>query len=218
MIRCLSVCLFLIASTTNISMVSAQTAKPDNPQKLNLDLIVVTHRTEGSTAKKDAELATAVEEVVKKHESHPLSRLQDAISDVLPESSEKVASDVNSFSLKSFSDLEQWVKFGTSHPVRNVQSPYGNVETRLLMGETEVKATPWILDEERFGIGVTVLRHLPAYALPQRTRAVEGVSVESLSFTSNTLLNANEAAVINTYRHRDAKLGLTIIVIARVSR
>ncbi|RCS54600.1 hypothetical protein DTL42_05560 [Bremerella cremea] len=218
MIRFCSCFLFLSILSLSISPAKAQTAKPDNPQKLNLELLIVTYRAEGTTNKDDAKLVAAVEEVVKKHESAALSTLQDAVNETLPKSSEKAAAEVDAFSLKTYHDLEQWVKFGSGNP--RLLSPYyrGDAATRLLLGETEVKATPWVLDEERFGIGVTVQRHQPGSVLPQRNSSSAEMVMETVSFTSNTLLDENEAGVINSYRHQDNKLTLVMIVVARVSR
>lgn len=206
--------LFLCVVSLSPSLANAETAKPENPRNLNLELLVVAYRAEGTNSEGDAKLIAKVEEVVKKHESEPLSTLQDAVQETLPKSNEKVATKVDAFSLKTFHDLEQWMKFGNSRPLPSA----ANGPARLLLGETEVKATPWIFDEERFGIGVTVQRQIPTSRGLQRTSSTQGLTMENLSFTSNTLVTANEASVINSYRHQDEKLSLVMIVIARVSR
>ncbi|PQO38208.1 hypothetical protein [Blastopirellula marina] len=206
--------LFLLFVSLSSSLANAETAKPENPRNLNLELLVVAYRAEGTNSERDAKLIAKVEEVVKKHESEPLSTLQDAVQETLPQSNEKVATKVDAFSLKTFHDLEQWMKFGNSRALPSAD----NGPARWLVGETEVKATPWIFDEERFGIGVTVLRQIPtSWELP-RTKSPQGLTMENLSFTTNTLVAANEASVINSYRHHDEKLSLVMIVIARVSR
>ncbi|MHC2070685.1 hypothetical protein ACYFX5_24700 [Bremerella sp. T1] len=207
---------FIVALLSATSF--GQTAKPDNPIKLKLELIVVTCSADAEQGTIDKGLIKEIEATVEKGKSKPWFELQDAVQNKLPKSSDKVYSSIDAFSLQSFHDLEQWAKFGMSHPGYMRSTSSGRIPPRVSMGEATVKATPWVRSGEQFGLGVTVERQLPVVMSPQRTSGYHPSDRETHSFTSNTILDANQADVINVYRHVESNSESLFVVIARVSK
>lgn len=189
----------------------AQTAKPANPTKIGLEVMVVTVAVDARQDGFDANLTREITSAVKSHESKPWSTLQSAVDRLLPKQSDSIAAAVDAYTLHTFPDLEQRVNFATAF-ADNREHHRGS--STLQAAQTKVTAVPWILDEQRFGLGVTVLSEVPLIVTghhpPQKREQTE--------MTSNTLVNANEASVIMARSHADAHGQTLLMVIARVSR
>ncbi|QDU76467.1 hypothetical protein Pan97_35170 [Bremerella volcania] len=189
----------------------AQTAKPANPSKISLEIMVVTLAADTRQGGFDEDLLSDIASAVKSHESKPWSVLQGAIGRLLPKERDSLASAIDAYTQHTFPDLEQRVNFATAFAGGH-DSHRGS--STIPAAQTKVTAVPWILDEERFGLGVTVLSEVPMIVSghhPPRER-------EQTEMTSNTLVNDNEASIIMSRSHKDAHVQTLLLVIARVSR
>lgn len=190
---------------------SAQTAKPANPTKIGLELMVVTVAVDARHGGFGEDLIDDISTVVKQHESKSWSTLHGAVRRLLPKEREAMAAAVDAYTLHTFPDLEQRVNFATNFaggPEPHRGGP------PIQAAQTKVTAVPWVLDEERFGLGITVLSEVPVIISghhPPRER-------EQTEMTSNTLVDENEASIVMARSHSDTHVHTLLMVIARVSR
>lgn len=201
----------IVLAVSFAGMARAQTAKPANPTKIDFELMVVTVAAEARHGGFAEDLVRDITAVVKSHESAPWSTLHRSINRLLPSERDSIAAAVDMYTLHTFPDLEQRVNFATAF-VRGHEHERGS--PLIYFAQTKVTAVPWILDEERFGLGVTVLSEVPVIISghhPPRER-------EQTEMTSNTLVNDNEADIIMSRSHTDAHVQTLLMVIARVSR
>lgn len=204
----LTAILFLFSLT---SAAWAQTAKPANPTKIDFELMVVTVAADARHGGFDEDLVSDITSAVKSHESKSWSSLHNSISRLLPKERDSFAAAVDAYTLHTFPDLEQRVNFATAFaggPEHQRGAPM------VQAAQTKVTAVPWVLDDERFGLGVTVLSEVPVIITghhPPRER-------EQTEMTSNTVVNDNEASIIMSRSHSDAHVKTLLLIIARVSR
>ncbi|MBA2117263.1 hypothetical protein [Bremerella alba] len=201
---------FLLAfSLTGVA--AAQTAKPANPIKIGLEVMVVTVAVDAQQGRIEADLIRDITSAVKSNESEPWSTLQSAVDRMLPKQKDSVAAAVDAYALHTFPDLEQRVNFATVFAGGQDPRRGGGMQHSA---QTKVTATPWVLDEERFGLGVTVLSEVPVMLAGIHSPRER----EQTEMTSNTLVNNNEASVILSRSHTDAHGRTLLLVIVRVSR
>lgn len=201
----------LVLAISFTSAAWAQTAKPANPTKLDFELMVVTVAVDARQGGIDDDLVSDIASAVKSHESKSWSTLQQSISRLLPRERDSLAAAVDAYQLHTFPDLEQRVNFATAYSRSHEHSRGGSTTASA---QTKVTAVPWILDEERFGLGVTVLSEVPVIL----TGGHAPREREQTEMTSNTLVNDNEASIIMARSHADAHVHTLLMVIARVSR
>lgn len=188
-----------------------QTAKPANPSKLDFELMVVTVAVESRQGGIDEDLVRDITSVVKSHESKSWSTLQHSISGLLPKERDALAAAVDAYTLHTFPDLEQRVNFATAYAVGHEHARGGSTAASA---QTKVTAVPWILDDQRFGLGVTVLSEVPVIVSGGHAPRER----EQTEMTSNTLVNDNEASIVMARNHADTHVQTLLMVIARVSR
>ncbi|MEW4561338.1 hypothetical protein AB1K70_02360 [Bremerella sp. JC770] len=193
------------------SAASAQIEKPANPTKLKLELMVVTVAVDARHGHMEDDLLRDIGSTVKSHESKPWSSLHQAIDRLLPDKRETLAAAVDAFSLHTYPDLGQRAVFTTALAGGHDHHRH---DAKAQLAHTKVTATPWILDEERFGLGVTLLTEMPLLVTGTPASSVR----EPLEMTTNTLVNTNEASMILSRSHRDTHAHTLVLVIARVSR
>ncbi len=189
----------------------AQTAKPANPTKIDFDLMVVTVAVDARQEGFEEDLVRDIASAVKSHESKSWDSLHNAVNRLLPNDRNSLAAAIDSYTLHTFPDLEQRVNFATAFHAGHDhhRGPPSNASA-----QTKVTAVPWVLDEERFGLGITVLSEVPVIAAGGHSPRDR----EQTEMTSNTLVNDNEASIVMSRHHADAHAETLLMVIARVSR
>ncbi|WP_105356210.1 MULTISPECIES: hypothetical protein [Pirellulaceae] len=189
----------------------AQTAKPANPTKIDFELMVVTVAVDARQGGIDEDLVRDIAAAVKSHDSKLWSTLHHSISRLLPRERGSLAAAVDAFTLHTFPDLEQRVNFATAYAAGHDHQRGG---ATTASAQTKVTAVPWILDEQRYGLGVTVLSEVPVIIAGGHAPRER----EQTEMTSNTLVNDNEASIVMSRSHADAHVHTLLMVIARVSR
>jgi len=206
---CRSLTLLLLLFFTGAA--AAQTAKPVNPTKIDFELMVVTVAADTREGGLDEDLVQDIASAVKSHESKSWSTLHDAIGELLPNEKDSIVAAIDAYTLHTFPDLEQRVNFSTAfaggHDHHRGISPN-------LAAQTKVTAVPWVLDDERFGLGVTIQSEVPLIVSAQHPTRER----EQTEMTSNTLVNDNEASVVMSRYHTDTHVQSLLLVVARVSR
>jgi len=194
------------------SAASAQIEKPANPTKLNFELMVVTIVVDARHGHIEDDLLRDIGSAVKSHESKPWSTLHQAIDRLVPKKRETLAAAVDAFTLHTYPDLGQHANFATALAGGHDAHRH-DVKPQIV--QTKVTATPWISDEERFGLGVTLLSEMPLLAIGNHHASAMR---EQFEMTTNTLVNANEASLVVSRSHSDSHVQTLLLVIARVSR